>query len=177
MEQQHYSYAQSLTHLREWAEQVAKQMIDPMCGQMGFLLCYQGMSGVGTATALGLALEGRGATVGMVYVRKHNEQSHGSRTAEVSIDKLLDRIVHRVELVFVDDFVCTGETFDRVRKITHAVLPSSLAPKLARGWSKATTGINNGLRAGTAYNTGYIHTGFPVDIDTRDKEVDNVAQS
>jgi orotate phosphoribosyltransferase len=76
------------------------------------VLVYTGLSGVSTATALALALDEYEVKYGMAYVRKTGEQSHGSpveRTGNISAGV-------KYYMVFVDDFICGGDTAHRCYK-------------------------------------------------------------
>lgn len=73
---------------------------------------YTGMSGIGSATGLMLAIhaEDPDFQFGMVYVRKPEEKSHGSRI-EHQMDNHDGEM--RKRFYFVDDFTCTGTSFAR----------------------------------------------------------------
>lgn len=84
------------------------------------LLCYRGMSGISHATLLAAELERLHLDFGMVYARKENEDSHAAsyRSVEVAPKAIYDSDTKRFAptlfrdytLVFVDDFVCSGQT-------------------------------------------------------------------
>jgi hypothetical protein len=76
------------------------------------VLVFTGFSG--TAWAIGLSLEmyKRGSPVGMLFVRKEGDVSHGSpvHTEEKRFDNCC--------FVFVDDFVDSGQTLRRMDLVT-----------------------------------------------------------
>lgn len=104
----HYSLSQKPDLLKTWADSTATQLITKFHGTgKAPLLMYRGFSGAGMATALGLALYQQQPEFrfGMVYVRKHGDQSHG--------DPVESEFMHeRCTLipVFVDDFISSGAT-------------------------------------------------------------------
>jgi len=80
------------------------------------VLCYSGMSGIAGATAISIYLQMEDLTkeIGMIYIRKPKEDSHGVLAERnIKIDSL-NNLNHF--LVFVDDFVSGGSTLDRVAK-------------------------------------------------------------
>jgi adenine/guanine phosphoribosyltransferase-like PRPP-binding protein len=94
------------------------------------VLVYRGMSGVATATAMALwwahtqcpDVVGRGLS--MAYVRKNYEVSdcHGNAVEiEWSSDQAQDRVVN---LVFIDDFIASGETMNKALAEVTATFPS-----------------------------------------------------
>lgn len=110
----HYSKAQNPSNLYPWAREAARELIvwaeeNNYCP----ILCYSGMSGISTATAISIALyiKKPSFSFGMVYVRKAEEESHGNST-EYNIPYNTSKKV----MVFVDDFVATGTTFERVKE-------------------------------------------------------------
>lgn len=106
----HYSRAQDPESLYDWAKSLIKNCEEEGIDVARFRLLYSGMSGVATATALSIAIYNHTAkTVGMVYVRKEHEKSHGSPT-ENNISVYDEPPI----LVFVDDFICDGNTINYV---------------------------------------------------------------
>lgn len=75
------------------------------------ILVYQGMSGVSHATMLAHCLTEQNIACGMIYVRKANEQCHGSEI-ECNIPASKTYAFY-----FVDDFVETAETFIRCNEM------------------------------------------------------------
>lgn len=117
----HYSLAHTPLKMIPWAKRIAVDIADEWKDSENIpVLIYQGMSGIAHATAISLmyALE-TGKTIGMVYVRKEDEVSHGSRIEfEYEILHPHDPVIGykkniHLDLIFVDDFWETGETFAR----------------------------------------------------------------
>lgn len=110
----HYSFGQTPALMDNWARTTAKLVRKFAKSKKSnkVVLCYTGMSGISHAVALSMALHRlRKSTleVGMVYVRKEYEDSHG-RKVEVSTD------LEPYDLfIFVDDFIANGTTFDKVQ--------------------------------------------------------------
>lgn len=79
------------------------------------ILIYTGMSGVTTATAImaHFVQEHAKARIGMMYIRKENELSHGSRVESSLSDGIFSNEQIPV-FIFVDDFVDGGLTAARV---------------------------------------------------------------
>lgn len=75
------------------------------------VLCYTGFSGIAAATMITAYLSDMGVRVEQVYVRKPGEKSHGGKI-EFSNRNLGSHAVP----VFVDDFVDSGKTHERVRQ-------------------------------------------------------------
>lgn len=112
----HYSNAQDPISLAEWASKAAgKLTMKYGAGDVVPVLVYRGMSGVASATALMLALEGK-ARLGKrprypyvaCYIRKCHELSHGTLVEWGWVGKYCETTPR--EAVFVDDFICSGET-------------------------------------------------------------------
>lgn len=89
-----------------------------MAGTAYPVLAFRGMSGTVTATRLSEWLTKNSVEHGMVYVRKEHEESHG-RGVEASLD---DSLAPNAVLVFVDDFVCLGDTRDKTLDAAEAYL-------------------------------------------------------
>lgn len=110
----HYSFGQSPELMDNWARAAAKMVRSHMRKRKSdrVVLCYTGMSGISHAVALSLALHRLKTTlnVGMVYVRKDHEDSHG-RKVEVSTD-----LEPTDTFIFVDDFIAAGNTFRKVQE-------------------------------------------------------------
>jgi orotate phosphoribosyltransferase-like protein len=81
-------------------------------------LIYTGMSGISTATAIAQEYYRRyKKNLHMIYVRKDNENSHGSRIETEPFTRQFDfhgnyipYIPVTIDLIFVDDFVSSGNT-------------------------------------------------------------------
>lgn len=113
----HYSHAQTPLALTKWSRAMAKVLTKHYSkGETVPIFVYTGMSGVATATALFLALaaQKKSITYGMMYVRKKDEDSHGQPIetcmSEDCGSDVYDLKTHPHEFVFVDDFICAGNT-------------------------------------------------------------------
>ena len=113
----HYSKGQTPATLNRWADTKAQAIINRYNNaspkdRKPPLFCYTGMSGTSHAVALSLALQRLAPRFhfGMAYVRKDGEKSHGRE-----IERNYTGNIERYEAIFVDDFVCGGETLRRVR--------------------------------------------------------------
>lgn len=117
----HYSNAQNPEELyRNAALQVEGKLIPAYNDREDVrpVLCYRGMSGIASATAvrLYLHLNYPSFTCGMLYVRKPNERSHGS-AVEIEYPhgwSMYKKGCARLEAVFVDDFIASGSTLQFV---------------------------------------------------------------
>lgn len=84
------------------------------------VLCYTGMSGIATASAISLWLMVNHPEFlfYMIYVRKEEEQSHGSRIEHnfpyIDDSNHVQFAGYKFCLAFVDDLVCSGKTRDYV---------------------------------------------------------------
>jgi hypothetical protein len=120
----HYSIAQQPGKLKTWARKTADKLLKDSRGLMRnkgqkplFLLYYCGMSGIALSTALASELNSRGprCRVGMVYIRKENEKSHGYR---MEVHGVMSNARNYALLpVFVDDFIESGDTFEWCRSV------------------------------------------------------------
>lgn len=99
----HYSLAQKPKQLHLWASRMAMSIIDNMIEEP--VLVYTGLSGISAATALSIVLSGFGKSCGMVYIRKKLEKSHGN-----PIESEIPNSFTNPEYIFVDDFICSGDT-------------------------------------------------------------------
>lgn len=138
----HYSYGLAPALLGEWARKMAATMRNRLSrNNIIPVLCFRGMSGTTTATALSLALYAEGMEVGMMYVRKEDEDSHGAGVEVELPDVEADQ---RVLLIFVDDFVSSGQTFRDVRDKAEAklmkVTGSHYHARIMPEWYEALTG-------------------------------------
>lgn len=106
----HYSNALDPGLLLEWAEDKAVLLLGLTLAtpSSSLVLCYRGMSGVAHATALSMSLARRDTIVKMVYVRKAEEDSHGNPM------EWSDAVYDDDTIVFVDDFISTGKTYEAV---------------------------------------------------------------
>lgn len=100
------------------AKQIIKKIKAPV------VLCYSGMSGTGTATAIMLALVANNFRypIGMFYVRKDFDVKYDYKR---SIE--FHNIHHpKTVFIFVDDHIGGGRTFDRCRKALQKDLPDTI---------------------------------------------------
>jgi adenine/guanine phosphoribosyltransferase-like PRPP-binding protein len=126
----HYSFGQRPELMHEWARDTAKlvRKFARSKKTKSVVLCYTGMSGISHAVALSLALYRLPKSkleVGMVYVRKDNETSHG-REVEVS-----EGITENDVFIFVDDFVASGSTYRNVKVGLATVCPDAKISAMA----------------------------------------------
>lgn len=91
----------------EWGRTIAPLITSIIESGKFPILAYRGMSGTTTATAIAVNIPQKHRTnFGMVYVRKKNEKSHGTRV-EYSTLYPGDR---EVVWVLCDDFISSGAT-------------------------------------------------------------------
>lgn len=116
----HYSIAQKTEKLIKWsndaiiyiADEIALLNTEHNCKHIP-LFAYRGMSGVGLAAALSIAYYSEyGSEYVMAYVRKDGETSHGD-PIEIQFPEQGCARSSRMFVIFVDDFICSGETFDK----------------------------------------------------------------
>lgn len=104
----HYSPAQLTENLAKWAQKTAKKL--PM--DRPYLMIYSGMSGVALATALSLAMARvKKLDFAMMYVRKSTESAHSGKQDQISYPSHSRR--EDRTLLFVDDLIDSGDTFER----------------------------------------------------------------
>ncbi len=110
----HYSQAQCPKKLANLTRKMGKALIAGLKQYPDAhpVLCYRGMSGVASATALalwwaGTRLKGTESLPSMAYVRKEGEDSHGS---PVEFEWRGGACDTNVVLIFVDDFISSGTT-------------------------------------------------------------------
>lgn len=84
------------------------------------LLYFSGLSGISSATAIALNLNERLLHVGMLYIRKSNEQHHGNSVEANVIDGDAQIYIP----FFVDDFMEEGKTFLRCKDRFLSILNS-----------------------------------------------------
>lgn len=111
----HYSLAHSPVTLSKWCRVMAKHLAAryPEGSTRYPVLCYRGLSGTATATALMMALTACRAFTSpyaMLYARKEGEQSHGDELCEYTYIGQLPSGDMTPEFVFVDDSVSSGAT-------------------------------------------------------------------
>lgn len=118
----HYGHAMRVERLAKNSREMAHMLANfvESIGHKRVALCYRGMSGVATATAVMMELmrwsgwrELVVPHITMVYVRKPHENSHGS-DVEYAADGLDYNVMRTLDptvpLIFCDDFVDSGET-------------------------------------------------------------------
>ena len=106
----HYSQAQKSERLLNWADAASKK-IHENCNMRHPVLMFSGYSGSATATALMLAYyRNYGVELGMMYVRKPNEDSHGHSVEENITSRTGDKNKLRW-YIFVDDTISSGKTY------------------------------------------------------------------
>lgn len=134
----HYSNAQRPRELyTNAAQQVQDKLVRAYNGRSDVrpVLCYQGMSGIASATAVRLYLHLNFPmfTCGMLYVRKPDEKSHGSRV-EIEYPhgwSMNDEGRARLEAVFVDDFIDSGGTLRDVHEVATREHPEVIWSRMA----------------------------------------------
>lgn len=105
----HYSRALEPNYMYDWAVEAAPKLINAV--RRSFpdhfpVLVYTGMSGISHAAYLACELhQYEDFPFGQMYVRKAGEQSHGSR-----VEAQLPYTDQPLLLIFVDDFIDSGET-------------------------------------------------------------------
>lgn len=136
----HYSHALNPKALRRSANACAEALkADLTPGEIP-VLCFRGLSGTASATALSLALDAIGVDHGMVYVRKPGEQSHGE-ACQRELPALPQGSVF--VQVFVDDFISSGET-------------RSIVLSVAAGWvSFGSDAVLNAMLGGECRRAAY----------------------
>lgn len=109
----HYAPSQDPETLLDWANKSADAIIREL--DCHVVLCYGGLSGTSMATALMLALHMKKYKhpVGMAYVRKPDEKSHGREVESNNIPRDPNVLC---AWIFVDEQICSGDTFKRVNK-------------------------------------------------------------
>lgn len=122
----HYSKCLNPALLSLWASTSAQQIEERLQPGEVPVLCYRGMSGTGSATALSLALHYIGVQHGMIYVRKDAEMKdcHGGR-----VERALPALgmADQPILVFVDDFIGTGRTRYLVLTAAADAVPANMS--------------------------------------------------
>lgn len=119
--------AQWINNTHPWQDIINEEIPKPPADRNP-LLVYSGMSGVSIATAIQQELMNINANwvqclprpskhVIACYVRKPDEKSHGLGRVEMRYPCKMSEIPQRYYPIFVDDFISSGDTFTRVRKI------------------------------------------------------------
>lgn len=127
----HYSNSMQPDELAKIADDFSKQLVH-LFPKSSFVLCYSGMSGISSATILGLKLREVGRLAGMMYVRKERESSHG-----ISVEREWWHVRYRaIQPIFVDDFISSGETFGRVVKKCQYIITMERTPHRMNNFRK-----------------------------------------
>lgn len=105
--QTHYGSSMDAFYMGEWGRKMAACVSELIDAGKYPILIYRGMSGTTTATAIAVNIkEDHRHQFGMVYVRKKNEKSHGSKIEYSKLDPANREIVW----VLCDDFLSSGKT-------------------------------------------------------------------
>lgn len=110
----HYSIAQNVGVLSSWSRDSARNIHRTFSHDDNITaLIYSGMSGIALATAVQLAYYSEyEKKLQMIYVRKENEFSHGN-AVEFNFIPYESGNNTNHNLIFVDDFIDTGDTIVR----------------------------------------------------------------
>lgn len=147
----HYSYAQKPNLLVPWSNKVAENLYSFFKDTETMpVLIYSGMSGISCATSIMQSFYNLfQKNLFMIYVRKENEESHGtsleyenlSLTPDGNSFFNYDYSVQKIQscLVFVDDFISSGSTLYRClnsfyqrREVHRGFLQTGISPNLDR---------------------------------------------
>jgi hypothetical protein len=162
----HYSNVQNAMILQKRSTEWAKHLIE-LQSEEGFypVLVYTGMSGVGYATGLFLELyrQAPDLNVGMCYVRKEDEDSHGGNI-EFNLHRDENgRHLKNRKYIFVDDFICTGESYGYAmaktyKRFNHRFVKFDYHRTLVFQMDKTVSECNEGIDSGvltSKFNTCY----------------------
>lgn len=125
----HYGYTQEVHYVRNSAEQRIRELIPRLNNQIPIFV-YSGMSGIAWATAFMLEYgkqRGDTAPYGMLYIRKEGERAHGGDVEYAFLNCIGNP---QYVFVFVDDFVSSGATKNRVLAKSWAFLKKGLRDQL-----------------------------------------------
>lgn len=86
----------------------AKTLLKDKAGEYDALICT-GISGIANAMVLSMKLK-----IPIVYVRKKSDRTHSTFSVEIP-EKLANGIDHPLRVVFVDDTIDSGKTFNRIK--------------------------------------------------------------
>jgi orotate phosphoribosyltransferase len=111
----HYSIAHEPATVLKWCRELAPAIYKTFTDAKRFpCFVYSGMSGTSLATALLMYMHTEYPT----YVRKEGERSHSDHRVEFSYP--VSNV--KYELLFVDDFISSGETLKRcIHSVKHKV--------------------------------------------------------
>jgi len=104
----HYAYSQEPNALMDAGIALVEDLTEEL-GDRKFALVYTGMSGVSIATVMSTLMRERYKQFRMIYVRKQDEESYGSKI-ETPLGWTKFSKKKQFTLVFVDDFRQTGST-------------------------------------------------------------------
>lgn len=114
----HYSLAHAPIALSNWAKNMARVLSKRYYAKGATtypVFVYRGMSGITSATALLIAIsqlpKAKQFSYGVMYCRKYTENTNGNRQCETHFHDHGDASRANSEMIFVDDFVCSGESF------------------------------------------------------------------
>lgn len=128
----HYGNSMNAPVLYPWAKRMASDIVRKYLRNKKNILpilVYRGMSGVTTATAIMAAIPAKYRTdIGLIYVRKENEESHGSKVEHtVNIDYANIGQVEPV-IIFCDDFIDSGATMVETMTVVVSYFNFSVFP-------------------------------------------------
>ena len=127
----HYSKSMSPKYMSVWGKSAAIELERCMMADAGFrpVLVYRGMSGIAAATAIISNLEAEFCDrVGMIYVRKDHEDSHG---CDIEVGNP-DTLQNNPTFVVCDDFIDSGHTVLTILKTISGILNKRIAPSKVR---------------------------------------------
>ena len=127
-----YSKSMSPKYMSVWGKSAAVELERCMLADAGFrpVLVYRGMSGIAAATAIISNLEAEFCDrVGMIYVRKDHEDSHGCDDIEVGNP---DTLQNNPTFVVCDDFIDSGHTVLTILKILSGGFNMRIPPSKVR---------------------------------------------
>lgn len=114
----HYGPGLSPVAGRLAAQRMAELLVNALEGRYPVLI-FRGMSGTALAVRVSDELANAGVEHGMVYVRKPEEQSHGTKL-EYDYDR--DKANNHGQVVFVDDFIGMGTTRRKTCEAASAIV-------------------------------------------------------
>lgn len=127
----HYSKSMSPKYMSVWGKSAAVELERCMMADAGFrpVLVYLGMSGIAAATAIISNLEKEFCDrVGMIYVRKEREASHG---CDIEVGNP-DALHNNPTIVVCDDFIDSGETVLTILKAISGMYNKRIPPSKVR---------------------------------------------
>lgn len=138
----HYSQSMDAAAMQVWAKKIVEEF--DKAGDIFYVLCYRGMSGISAATHLSIQLGINALRHAMLYVRKPEEQSHGKLIESFGI-RDYDPKRQRLVFVFCDDFICSGNTMtatmNTIQERFHVRVDASTALLALNGSEGALRGM------------------------------------